>query len=265
MMMNILEAMQQRRSIRNYDGTVLESELRGELQKKAGQAYSPFGGRMEIRLAEFDLKGDFKPSTYGVIRGARDYFLVAYGSDTDSALSAGFKFEQVVLAAWQMGLGTCWVGGTFRGSDFDREQSRVEGVELKVVCPVGYGAKSGMRERLTRYIFGSNNRKEFDSMFFFGDFHGAMPAENRYREALEMMRLAPSSTNSQPWRALVNDDKVHFYCKRKSRLSVLDCGIGISHFYLTEKYRGRCGRFVKQADAPVAPSDWIYLTTFVGE
>ncbi len=265
MSMNILEVMQQRRSIRNYDGMMPAPELQCELQKIAHQVYSPFGGRVEIRMAEFDTKGDFKPSTYGVIRGAREYFLVAYADDMDSALSAGFKFEQVVLAAWQMGLGTCWIGGTFRGSDFDRQQSWAHGVELKVVCPVGYGTKSGVRERLTRYILGSKNRKEFDSMFFFGDFHGAVPADNRYREALEMMRLAPSSTNSQPWRALVIGDAVHFYCKQKGKLSVLDCGIGISHFYLTEQYRGRSGRFERQADAPLAPSGWIYLTSFVGE
>ncbi len=83
MSMNILEVMQQRRSIRNYDGMMPAPELQCELQKIAHQVYSPFGGRVEIRMAEFDTKGGFKPSTYGVIRGAREYVMLAYGNDME--------------------------------------------------------------------------------------------------------------------------------------------------------------------------------------
>lgn len=34
----------------------------------------PFGGRVTIRLKEFDMKGGYKPSTYGMIKGATFFF-----------------------------------------------------------------------------------------------------------------------------------------------------------------------------------------------
>ena len=42
-----------------------------------------------------------------MIKGTEDFFLLGIGSDEASAPSAGFGFEQVVLKALQMGLGTC--------------------------------------------------------------------------------------------------------------------------------------------------------------
>lgn len=53
------------------------------------------------------MKAGYKPSKYGMIKGTEDFFLLGIGSDEASAPSAGFGFEQVVLKALQMGLGTC--------------------------------------------------------------------------------------------------------------------------------------------------------------
>ncbi|MDE6277438.1 MAG: nitroreductase family protein, partial [Muribaculaceae bacterium] len=85
---------------------------------------------------------------------------------------------------------------------------------------------------------------------------------NKFHEALEMMRIAPSSTNSQPWRVLVESDTAHFYYKPKSAASVLDTGIGICHFHETEKFHGHDGDFANSSTAPVPPEDWKYLTTY---
>lgn len=260
--MNIIEAIKERRSVRSYDGKGITPEQRTELEKAIEQASSPFGGSVTIRLKPFDLKGGYKPSTYGMIRGAENFFLLGIGSDEESALTAGFRFEQVVLKAWQMGLGTCWIAATFKGSDFDRGETWPDGEELRIICPVGVAVVGSIKEKLTRLTLGSAKRKPFDSLFFYQDFNTPVPPDNQFREALEMLRIAPSSTNSQPWRALVDGDSVHFYYKPKSPASVLDTGIGICHFYETERFNGRDGVFTKQASYPAAPDDWRYLRTF---
>lgn len=259
--MNIIEAMKERRSVRSFDGEPLSHAKMDQLVKAVEESASPFGGSVTIRLREYDYKAGFKPSTYGMIRGAVDFFLLGIGSDDQSALTAGFRFEQVVLKAWQLGLGTCWITATFKGTDFDTERWP-DGEKLRIVCPVGVPVGKSLMEKITRFVVRSDNRKPFDSMFFYGDFSGKVPADNRFREALEMMRLAPSSTNSQPWRALVIGDMVHFYCNPVSKASVLDCGIGICHFYETEKFHGRDGMFGHLDDAPVSPSGWKYLATY---
>lgn len=263
--MNIIEAMKERRSVRTFDGAGITAEQKNTLERAAAGAASPFGGSLTVSLKHFDLKAGYRPGTYGMIRGAENFFLLAYGSDEASALSAGFSFEQVVLEAWQAGLGTCWIAGTFKGSDFRRGESWPAGEELKVVCPVGVAAKPTITEKIARIAIGSKNRKPFDSLFFSGDFSTSVAPDNTFREALEMMRIAPSSTNSQPWRALVVGSTVHFYCVPKSPISVLDTGIGIRHFFNTELFRGHSGTFTASASAPVPPSGWKYLTSYTRE
>ncbi|MDE6311537.1 MAG: nitroreductase family protein [Muribaculaceae bacterium] len=260
--MNIIEAMKERRSVRTFDGKGLDSEQEAKLEKAIGESGSPFGGNVSIFLRKFNLREGYKPSTYGMIKGAEDFFLLGIGSDEASALSAGYRFEQVVLKAWQLGLGTCWIAATFKGSDFDKGVEWPDGEELKVICPVGKAEKQSMKEKLTRLTLGSKNRKPFNDLFFYRDFQTAVPEDNRFREALEMLRLAPSSTNSQPWRALVDGHTVHFYYKPKSAASVLDTGIGICHFHETEKFYGHEGHFDKVSSAPVAPDDWKYLVSY---
>ena len=260
--MNIIEAIKERRSVRSFNGEGLTDAQKNELLKAIDLSYSPFGGKLTIRLKDFDLKDGYKPSTYGMIRGAANFFLLGIGSDEASALTAGFQFEQVVLKAWEAGLGTCWIAATFKGSDFDKGEKWPDGEELKIICPVGVAVKPSMMEKMTRITLGSKNRKPFDELFYYGDFNHSVPSDNQFAEALEMLRLAPSSTNSQPWRALVDGDKVHFYYKPKSEASVLDCGIGICHFYETEKFDGEDGSFAKEHGLPAPPDDWKYLISY---
>lgn len=263
--MNIIEAMKERRSVRNFDGNGITGEQRRELLKAVEEAYDPFGGNVTIRLKKFDLKGGYKPSTYGMINGAEEFFLLGMGDDEASALSAGFRFEQVVLKAWEMGLGTCWIAGTFKGSSFEKGENWPDGEELKVVCPVGVAKKPSMMEKFTRFTLGSKNRKSFDTLFFSDNFHAPVSEDNQFHEALEMLRLSPSSTNSQPWRALVSDNTVHFYYKPKSRISALDTAIGMCQFWETERFNGKSGKFHKVSDASKAPEDWKYLYSYTRE
>lgn len=260
--MNIIEAITSRHSVRTFNGAALTQAHQTALAEAIRTATDPWGGDVTIRLAEFDLERGYRPSTYGMIRGARTFFLVAIGAGDASALSAGFRFQQIVLKAWQLGLGCCWIAATFKGSDFDRGQQWPAGETLKIVCPVGTPARPTLLNRLISTAFGSRNRKPTDRLFFLDDFSRPVPADNRFYEALAMLRLAPSSTNSQPWRALVTGDTVHFYYKPASQLSILDCGIGLCHFHKTEQFHGREGRFIRLSQVPIPPSDWKYLTSY---
>ena len=260
--MDIIEAMKERRSVRSYNGQPLDADTRRKLMEAVASAENPFGGSVTIRLKEFDLKNGFKPSTYGMIKGASDFFMLGIADDERSALSAGFKFEQVVLKAWQLGLGTCWIAATFKGTDFDNGEKWPDGERLRIISPVGVAAKKSLMEKIVRVAVGSRNRKPFGELFFSEDFKSPLSPDSRFGKALEMLRLAPSSTNSQPWRALVCGTTIHFYYLPKSPASVLDCGIGICHFWETERFDGRKGRFFTDSAAPSAPEKWKYLLSY---
>ena len=69
-------------------------------------------------------------------------------------------------------------------------------------------------------------------------------------EALEMVRLAPSAVNKQPWRMVVMDDIVHFYLQRsknfragKLDMQKIDMGIALCHFELMANELGICTEF----------------------
>lgn len=260
--MDILEAMRTRRSVRSFDGEGLTTGQMTELENAVNDIYNPFGGDFSIRLKHFDRAGDYKPSTYGMIKNAVDYFTIGISDSEESALAVGFSFEQVVLKAWQIGLGTCWIAATFKGSAFEQGEPWPEGEKLRIISPVGRPARKSLMENITRMTLGSNNRKAFKELFFTDSFERSLTQENTYAGSLEMLRLAPSSTNSQPWRVLVDDERVHFYYIPKSPASVLDCGIGMCHFYLTERYHGHEGTFYKEKESPANKDNWRYLMSY---
>lgn len=262
-MMDIMQAIKERRSVRSFDGKPLSADEKTMLNKAIAEAFSPFGGHVDIRLKEFPLQGEFKPSTYGMIKDAMDYFLIGMLRDEASALTCGFKFEQVVLKAWQMQLGTCWIAATFDGTAFDKGETWPDGETLTIVSPVGKPDKQSLKEKMTRLALGSKNRKPLQEMFWKDNFTAPVEPGDHFGEALEMMRLAPSAKNAQPWRALVDGKKVHFYYRTKSETGPLDLGIGLYHFYAAERFEGRDGQFAKQ-EAPIH-DDWTYAVTWTEE
>ncbi|GAG20046.1 unnamed protein product, partial [marine sediment metagenome] len=79
----------------------------------------------------------------------------------------------------------------------------------------------------------------------------ALPRETtgRYETLLEMVRLAPSAGNKQPWRVLKEKEteKFHFYVKSSQQkvyntFITVDVGIAICHFDLTAKEVGIEGK-----------------------
>lgn len=263
--MNIIEAMMQRRSVRTYDGRPITADETEALNKAIADTYSPFGGYVTIRLKQFPESGSFRPDTYGYISGAVDYFLIGLVMDHPSALSCGFRFEQVVLKAWQMGLGTCWIAATFDGTVFGEGQTWPKGEELRIVSPVGRPADPSAFEKEIRTRLDAANRKPFGQLFFTDLFERSYQPDARFGQALDMLRLAPSSRNSQPWRACVQGDTVHFYYEELNQVSVLDCGIGLCHFVETERFNGKKGKFFLTSDRPVPPAGLRYLVTYRAE
>lgn len=260
--MYIEEIIEKRKSVRSYTDKEITSAQKDDLLQAAREIENPFGNDYTVKLKSFDLEAGFKPSTYGFIKGASEFFLVAIGKDIKAQLAAGFGFEYVVLKATEMGLGTCWIGGTFKGFDFDKGENWSQDQSLKIISPVGYAAQPRLLEKLGRKAMGSDNRKPFDKMFFTKGFSESLYPENEFAKALRMLRLAPSSTNSQPWRACVEDDTVHFYLAKTGELSYIDLGIGLCHFYLTEKSENESGDFFTSDRYPKSSEGWKYVCSY---
>lgn len=259
--------MRARRSVRAYAGVPLSNAEREALTAIAIQARSPFGPKDDVcvTIADFELSGPMRPGTYGVITGASTYLLMGCADTPEARMSAGFIFEQIILRATELGLGTCWIAATFRERDFAAKDNFPPTRPLKIISPVGVAAsRSTIRDRITRFIARSDHRLPFESLFFQYDFSTPLSTESDFADSLAMMRLAPSSMNSQPWRALVGaDGVVHFYYASSSKMPHLDCGIGLCHFMLAENAQGvTAGTFYLDPDRPESSGKLTYLRSY---
>lgn len=192
-----------------------------------------------IRLVDND-RAQGQLGTYGFITGARQFLVMASGRTLWEELQAGFMFEALVLKATSMGLGTCWLGGTFRRGPFARVMGdEAHGREISIVSPVGHPTqKRRFAERMMRRMVKADQRKPFSQLF-----SGVYP-ETPLGRVLQCVRLAPSSRNSQPWRGTVTphtDAKgeihttVRFECTLDNRFSAIDMGIAYCHFILASQ------------------------------
>jgi len=69
-----------------------------------------------------------------------------------------------------------------------------------------------------------------------------------YSQAL-MVRMAPSASNGQPWRLVIDEDAVRFYHggKEYSVFQQLDIGIAFCHFELAMEELGVTGFWSKES------------------
>lgn len=231
----IQELIKLRHSVRNYSNTPLSDDLIEQLENYIHTVENPFDQKIRIKLIKKDsYSNELKLGTYGVIKGAQ-YFLAAACENNDLALMAlGYTLEKVILYCTSLGLGTVWLGGTFNKGEFAKAINLEQNEILPIVSPVGY---EGGKKSLLASLVGdnSNKRKPYSKLFFNNDFHTALAphTSDEYLEPLEMLRLAPSAVNKQPWRALKEDRHIHFYLAHTKHLGRIDIGIALCHFHLT--------------------------------
>lgn len=262
-MYNIQNLIRRRHSVRTFSGLPMDSDMENAVETLIAGMSNQFGANPIVKAVTTGPTSIQAPGTYGVIKNARNYLLMAYGEEQTDALAAGFAMERIVLGATDLGLGTCWMGGTFKSGDFSRMVTFPNNLNLKIVIPIGIPAeRPRLMERIGKKLMGSIGRRPFGSMFFNGDFSTPLhPAPTAVCEALEMMQLAPSSLNSQPWRAVADGTDIHFY-KKDGKFSALDCGIGLCHFSLSMESQGATGKWYHTGDHPDAPKGISYLVSF---
>jgi hypothetical protein len=186
--------------------------------------------------------------TYGVVRGAPAYLIGAAAEGPFCLPDFGYLFELLVLRATDLGLGTCWLGGTFRRGDFARALGLEEREVLPAVSPVGIPAgRRGLVDRVFRLAAGSKARRPWDELFFDASGRPLEPGQEAepFRTALEMVRLAPSASNRQPWRLVRDSGATYFFLRRTpgyaraagADLQKLDMGIAMAHFELALRAR----------------------------
>ncbi|HEC44935.1 MAG TPA: nitroreductase [Bacteroides sp.] len=245
----VTQLIRQRRSVRNYSPDGMEPDMERQVREVLDlHTEGPMGNRVAFHLVhrKSAIAGQkVKLGTYGFIKGAQHFVAGEVKIGTFTELDFGYLLEKIMLYLVDMGLGTCWLGGTFKRSELADILNTSEDVVIPAITPVGYPAPSmSRRELLIRKGAKSDQRKPWNELFFDGEF--GKPLQHMDNEGsllpLEMVRLAPSASNKQPWRVVRSENNFHFYLNRTPGyggfapnvdIQHIDMGIAMAHFELS--------------------------------
>lgn len=275
---SISELVKKRRSIRTYESKEITYNTIREIEKFIQNIEGPF--KAEVRFKIINSKEEVnggRLGTYGVIKGTNYYIGAAVKKSEFALEELGYEMEALILFLTGLGLGSCWVGGTFKRGQFDKVMETGENELFPVITPIGFPSKKQrVVERFIKYRAKSAKRKEWNELFYLRDLSSPLTKFSTlglYKDALENVRLAPSALNIQPWRIIKKDNEFHFYKEghRKNyseKLSYdmqrIDLGIAMCHFDLTCKENGIQGKFlVKDPKIKGLPQNISYIATWI--
>jgi hypothetical protein len=256
------EVIRQRFSCRTYLDAPLDESKQEQIQSFIDSLPAgPFGSRPRFLLeaaSEDDRSSLRGLGTYGFIQGANAFVIGAATPDGKWLEDFGYLMEYIILYMTSLGLGTCWLGGSFTRSSFAKRISLKANEHIPAVTATGEFADPAKARRglIRRYARGED-RLPWDNLFFDRDFDHPLMDAGADRLALEMVRHAPSASNKQPWRVVRDEHGFHFYLQRtpgyresllKKVLGIfdlqrVDLGIALCHFALTEAELGRKGKW----------------------
>lgn len=274
---SITEIIKSRYSCRTFDSKNIENETLNKLndyiekineEAKSAKINSRF---LYVSSKENSNKSISKLGTYGVISGAESFIIGIADKDNHDALKFGYLYEKLILFATDLGLNTCWLGGTFNKNDFQQNSSLLENEFIPIVSPVGYKkSKPRIFETAMRAVVGANNRKPWNELFF--DENISKPlneSADKYAVPLQMVRLGPSASNKQPWRIIKNRNMYHFFICRTKGYGVMsfdmqmnDIGIAMCHFELSSNQLGLSGNWQKINNINNL-EEWEYIISWV--
>ena len=229
-------------------------------------------------LVEKDQKlmnGD-KLGDYGIFKNPCNFIIGKIKHSPLAFESYGYLMERIVLKATELDLGTCWLG-YFNKQYFPEIKLNSDEIFPAAVI-IGYpGKKQTVRERLMRFAAGAGKRKNPDELFFLDNALTPLNSDSaggEYSLPLELLRLAPSSGNTRPWRIVRERDKntFHFFKKiiknayEKKKLHNIDLGIAMYHFEAGVKENHLSGEWQRIAPVPKIELDSTdYIVSWLGD
>lgn len=249
--MDVLTAIHQRVSVRSYADRSVDAALLKQLL-----AFAENCDRLTDAAPRVDLISGveqvervltFMVGSYGLIQNAPHLLVGILPEESDRArIHLGFALEQVVLEATRLGLGTCWITGTYDAEQAGNAVDIKTGEVPAAVCALGHPAEGGyglLHTQVIRRLAGGHKRKPLTEIVFFRRWSEPWSREeidSTLVTVLKHARLAPSAHNAQPWRFIVDDDGIALTLVKPK---FIDAGIVMSHVMLASTAVDRPGNW----------------------
>ena len=173
-MMELLEIIKSRHSVRQYRNQTIEESKREELNTCIKEANEESHLSIQVFYDEPKCFDSFM-AHYGKFTNVGNYIAIV-GNKSDQE-KAGYYGEKIVLKCQEMGLNTCWVAMTH-----GKSQAKIKkGQKLLILISLGYGDTQGVAHR-------SKSIKELS--------HADEETE-WFTKGMEAVCLAPTAMNQQ--------------------------------------------------------------------
>ncbi len=221
--MTLLQAIETRVSRRKYIPLPLTTEFTEVLDTRIERYNRAAGLHMQL-IVDNDSAFRSARKSYGLFSGVCNYIaLVAPGALKHAKEKLGYYGELLVLHATSLGLGTCWVGGTF-----DRDNCRYKTEEGEaLLCVIALGpvlAERSLKEKVIKKAMA----------------HKSIPLESLYAadqtppdwfmDGVRAAARAPSAVNRRPVRFAWIDETASAFVETYADSNPIDLGIAKAHF-----------------------------------
>jgi nitroreductase len=271
--------MRERRSVRSYRDLSVEPALCEHLLALSGTVdhltdFPPrialISGREQVQHVLTYLVG-----SYGLVYNVPHLLVGIVPEESDEALlDLGYVLEQVVLRATQLGLGTCWITGSYDARRAGDSVGLEPGERAVAVCALGYPAQDRwgrFHNRVVRRAAAGHRRKPLREVVFskqWGEPWSPSDADSTLVTILTHACLAPSAHNRQPWRFIVMPDRLVL---ATAQPAPIDGGIVMAHLALAFSELEGGGQWeVRLGEGNLKqnyglPQDVTYVAAFIPE
>jgi len=195
------------------------------------------------------------------------HYLIALSKERPGYMEhLGFRMEQLILAATQAGLGTCWLGRALNEASVRPLVPDIAaGEHIVALTPLGY-ADGSQTARIVEGIlrWGANGVEEQKPLPEIASHYiWTVPwtgEDGDMTRVLEQVQRAPSWCNTQPWHFVVDERWVIATVDHPPRRGNvregkayyrLDGGIAMCHFHLAVRARGWQGTWMVPEEAEI--------------
>jgi nitroreductase len=241
----LYQAIFKRKSVRRYDPTPMDANEIHKIEtilKNLDPIWTDINTDVKI-ISPQDVKNR-------MMRKSPHYLAIFSENKEGYLTNVGFMLQKMDLYFSSRGIGSCWQGIP------QIKQNIKDSTNLEFVILMPFGTPS---EPLHRDIsqFKRKSLSEITNL-------------KNGEELLEPVRIAPSSTNSQPWYFTGDKTYIHAYCNKPNpikaffvkKFNQIDMGIALYHLHLAAYHQGKNTKILMDNEAAnLQPPGYIYTAS----
>lgn len=218
--MNLYEAIFVRKSIRKYKMSPIEQSRLESIISFAESLPMLF----QETSVEYKILNNVEASQLftGHFSVKAPYYLVLTSEKVNGHLiNAGYLMQQISLYLTTKGLGSCYMGSV------KPKKAVMQGLSQEYVITLAFGEGEHEVYRPSEKA----KRLPLDDITVYKS-----EVSKNVKIMIQAARLSPSSMNSQPWRFVVYDNRIHIFCKKNmfltgvlNEIRLIDIGICLAH------------------------------------